>query len=405
MKRYMYFGNHFLVVLLILTSCKEGGVRSPINENSGVPGKVSNVKVENLHGGAKISYGLPEGGDILYVKAVVDRKDGSKQVIKSSYYKREIVIEGFVDTTTYDVQLYSVNRSEQESEPISVEIQPLTPPIFYILNSLKVTRSFGGAKIKFENRYEGKVTIAVLAKDSLGEFKDAGKYYTQEEEGVFYVHGYPPVTRKFGVYVRNRWGNHSDTVYSDITPLYEEEISKQGFKEVNLPTDTYEQNFCCDSAFNNLWDGITHVNVNIFSTQPGTVIPQWFTIDMGVKAKLNRFKVYSRWDPKGAGAYSQSDPKVIELWGSNQPDPDGSWDSWTKLGRFVAKKPSGSPPGQRTAEDVDYATVQGHEFIIPNAEEAPAVRYIRFKTVETWTTAKGNGVTLNELTFWGNIVK
>lgn len=154
-----------------------------------------------------------------------------------------------------------------------------------------------------------------------------------------------------------------------------------------------------------LWDGRIDVYPGVFQTIPGTSFPQWFTFDMGVKARLDRFIVYSR--PSHVyGAYTAADPRVIILWGSNDPNPDGAFDSsWHKLGKFVAIKPSGLPPGQATAEDYTFAVIKGRHFRIPDAAQKPAVRYIRFETVDTFTPNHGNGINFEEFTFFGQIIK
>jgi len=93
--------------------------------------------------------------------------------------------------------------------------------------------------------------------------------------------------------------------------------------------------------------------------------------------------------------YSQQDVKRFEVWGSNDPAADGSWDSWTKLLTCESIKPSGLPTGQTSEEDVAYAKA-GERFVFP--EGTPAVRYIRIKVLETW--GEDNWSTTSELTFW-----
>src|SRR3546814_8332243 len=96
---------------------------SPVNTNDKQPVKVSNVEVENLPGGAKISYTLPTSENILYIKAIYEIRDGVEQEVKSSYYNRSLLIEGFPDTQEYDVKLYTVSHGEVESEPLTVQVR------------------------------------------------------------------------------------------------------------------------------------------------------------------------------------------------------------------------------------------------------------------------------------------
>ena len=79
---------------------------------------------------------------------------------------------------------------------------------------------------------------------------------------------------------------------------------------------------------------------DVFIPSP-TPIPQWFTFDLGVKARLSRFKFHHQYN---TAHYVAGDPKVMEVYGSNNPNPDGSWDSWI-LGTFESIKPSGLASG------------------------------------------------------------
>jgi hypothetical protein len=254
--------------------------------------------------------------------------------------------------------------------------------------------TFGGVDVSFLNESKADVKITVLTPDSLGDLTTADIHYTQIDSGDFSVRGYDSVERKFGVFVRDRWNNYSDTLFENIKPFYEEELDKNNFQEVHLGTDTYEA-FCCGWVMSNLWDGITNVGSPVFHTKASGGMPQWFTFDLGERAKLSRFKIYSRNTGGNDGAYYAADPKVWEIWGSNDPNPDGSWESWTFLGRFTSIKPSGQ--ATPTAEDIQYACVDGQNFNF--AADIPAVRYLRFKTLQTWGGA--TRIYIAELTFWG----
>src|SRR5699024_8356019 len=94
-----------------------------------------------------------------------------------------------------------------------------------------------------------------------------------------------------------------------------------------------------------------------------------------------RFMLWQMGSDNHAYLYWNANVKEFELWGSNEPDADGSWDSWIKLGVYNVHKPSGISGDNRTQEHID-AALAGHEFEIP--ENSPAVRYIRIKVLDTW---------------------
>lgn len=98
--------------------------------------------------------------------------------------------------------------------------------------------------------------------------------------------------------------------------------------------------------------------------------------------------------------FQRGNLKTWEVWGrTDTPPADGSWDGWTKLMDCESHKPSGLPVGQHTAEDWEYLQA-GEDFEFP--AEAPPVRYIRFKVLETWGGM--DFIHFTEFTFWGNVI-
>ena len=172
---------------------------------------------------------------------------------------------------------------------------------------------------------------------------------------------------------------------SSVTlPLFERQLDKSLFNVMALPTDAHDD---YGWHMQNLWDEV--YNPAGFATTPG--VPSWFTFDVGVSTTLSRFKTWQSNDR----LYDQQSVKTFEVWGSNNPNPDGSWDSWTKLMTCNSVKPSGLPVGQNTDADIAYAKA-GEEFFFPVA--TPKVRYLRFKLLQNW--GNRNFMTMEELTFW-----
>lgn len=393
---YRYLVMFCLFFIAILCGCKETDT-APLDKGDQAPQPVSNVTIEPTAGGAKIAYNRPE--NMLYVKATYFIRDGVEREVKASYYNSMLEIEGFSEVREYEVRLYAVSRGENSSAPVVLKVVPLPPPIVSVFKTLQMQSIFGGVRILFENASEADLSINLLTQDSFGEFVPAETFYTKRKAGSVNARGYAPVEKKFGVYLRDRWNNHSDTLYASVTPLFEVELAKNKFKGVNLPTDTYEQH-CCGNGLGSLWDGKWNVSGNDFHSKPGTGLPQWFTIDLGVTVSLSRFKFYHRKsDGIGAasGAYNGADPKLFELWGSNNPNADGSWGNWELISEFQSVKPSGLPVGSVSSEDFQFAVIDGEDFDIPPG--TPKYRYLRWKTKKVWGSL--DHVYMEELTFWG----
>ena len=161
----------------------------PLDAEVGAPLPVTNVKIENLSGAAKITYKLPDDHKLLYVKAecVIN---GKVTEVKSSAYTNELTIEGFGEAGEYEVKLYSVSLSESASAPLIVKVNPLAPPYEKAYQSLTLNETFGGASISFENPTEANLAIQILATDSTGNWKVAETYYTKKGKRYFLCTGF-----------------------------------------------------------------------------------------------------------------------------------------------------------------------------------------------------------------------
>lgn len=379
----------FLVIVILFVGCDEAYKGVPMVDTDDIaPSPVSDVIIENISGGAILSYTLPNSDNLLYVLAEYSRKDGVVSEKKASYYHNSLTLEGFPDTIAYPVNLYAVSRGGKKSDPVSVTIHPLTPPVISVFNSLSVKRTFGGMYVNFENEAETDIKISVTTTDSLSNVYIADTYYTKMKLGNFSIRGFAPEPRSFGVYVSDRWGNVSDTAYHEIVPLFEQKLDKSKFREFHLPGDNWMAHG--GRVMERLWDE-GYSNNEQFASERGHGFPQSFAFDLGVHATLSRFLLYPRVD---ASAFLNM-PKTFEIWGSTSPNPDGSWDNWVKLLDGEIIKPSGLPIGEVSQEDLDYAA-GGIEFEF--SPDTPPVRYIRFKTLSVFAQ---DNVAIWELTFFG----
>ncbi|MGX5816738.1 DUF5000 domain-containing lipoprotein [Chitinophaga lutea] len=394
--------NAFLYILILLTAtvaCKEE-TPQPINGGAKAPGKVSNVTAERLPGKVLLKYDIPSDPQLLYVKAVYETRPGNQMETISTFYQPRMTLEGFGDTTEREVKLYAVSRSETASEAVTIKVKPGTPPVQSVLASLDFTGDFGGITARFLNPDSANIAIGVVTRDAKNDVLQADMHYTNQAEGEFSVRGFDATERWFGLYVRDRWQNYSDTVWKLLTPLYEQQLDKSRFRALKLATDAATFG---SGPIPNLWNDVvtggSTSNKTWFRSANGSGIPHWITFDMGVTAKLSRFLEI----PRGAFdetnlLYSAGDPQLFEIWGSTNYSPDGSFSGWTKLMDCEVTKPSGLPVGVNSNEDITRAQ-EGHQFKLPPG--LPPVRYIRIKSVQTFGNA--DYFWMAELTFFGEI--
>jgi hypothetical protein len=405
-----------LFLLVVLASCYKEELHKTIYSSEGAPGPVSNAVVKNIHGGAIIEYSLPDNENLLYVKAVFERQ-GKIVESKSSFYKKSILIEGLGDTLQREVKLYTVSRSEESSQPVSITINPLAPAIKDVLTSLQIKESFGGMNINFQNPESTgekpyNIVIGIVGWDStLNEWKDVDAYYTGLSGGNFSVRGLAAVKRKFGFFVKDTWNNITDTIVQELTPIYEEEIdgSKITYAKGKFPVPqiaplpigggpVLEPGNLSSWPFDNLFDG--EIGNNGFHSNEKNPIPAWFAMDLGKTIRLSRYKVWQRMhDNNTTYFYSHGNPHEWEIWGTNTPN---DVNSWVLLDHEIMVKPSDLPIGQVNNDDVEIAR-NGHEYEFPLS--TPAVRYIAWKHIDNWASIKGatGFLHMSELRFWGQI--
>lgn len=383
-------------VVLALNACKEEK-HAPAKSSDWKPDPVRNISVENLHGAARLTYSLTEHPELMYVVAEFNTH-GTMRNAKTSYYNNTLLLEGFGDTSPYEVNVYAVSRSEVYSDPVTITVNPQTPPAALAYESLTIREDFGGAWATFTNEAKADLGITIMHKDETDNWVTDEVLYTEKESGGLAARGLEAKPTVFGIYVQDRWGNYSDTLIAELTPIFERVIPKP-FTAVVLPGDnttTYSNN-TAGYGIHHLWDGEAAGALNtIFYTAVNSGVPTWFTFDLGVTTRLSRFLYQQRSDVITV-QWSHGNPRYFEVWGrADMPNPDGSWDGWTKLMDVESVKPSGLPVGQNTDEDLELL-YRGEEFTFP--QDIPEVRYIRIKVNETWN--KQTFIHIAELTFWG----
>lgn len=255
--------------------------------------------------------------------------------------------------TTYQAVLQ--NRAYHASQPYEVYEDGSVTMYFNAPDTLNT-----GTEIRYTSRDDQEKTVFILPQDNDITLSDY-----QFGTTIQYRSGYVPEP------------NAADTMYTLSwetfpTILYIVEADKSLFQPLYLPNDATD---AWGWVLTNLWNGNTTGDQG-FHTH-GVGFPLSFSLDMGVEAALTGVRLWQRYSDR----YNVGNPKRFEIWGSNDPAPDGSWDSWTKLGAFTNIKPSGLPLGQNSdADNAAAAAGELYEFDEPMA----SVRYLRFRILEAW---------------------
>lgn len=375
--------KHTLIIAAItllagVWSCKKEDVNGIKENHGGTPGVVSNVTVQNEHGAATISYVLPNDDDLLYVKAVYTLPNGTPREVKSSYYSNQLRVDGFADTLKHTIQLYAMNRSEVAGEPVEAQITPLVPDFQLVYRSLSVRATAGGIRIKSVNPFKGDVVIVPMV-DSMnqGEWKPLDNVYTSDSVIAVSIRGLSPIQMKFAFCVRDRWLNHTDTMFATLTPNKELAIDKSDFFAYQCDNDT-KMSF--GTTVDLMWKGLLSNEWPCTYTDESSGIPTTITWGVGpAPVKLTRFNLLTR--KEGSLWYSKGSPRRFEIYGSNTPTHDGDWSQWTKILTCEVVKPSGLPLGTENNAD-NAAGSAGFQFDFD--EDTPPYRYLRLKCLQNW---------------------
>lgn len=389
----MHIINYILyigVVLLLCSACTED-IPGPLSDAGSQPDQVSNVTVESRPGGAKLRYQVPDNEDLLYVKAVYEFPKGNFREVRASMYVDTLIIEGIGNTEVRPVSIYAVSRSEKVSEPVVVDILPETPPVETVAASLEANATFGGLTVFYDNVLRYSIVIEVMKKVA-GEWIIIDSHYTNNNSGLFAVRGQAAEPAEFGIFVRDRWSNRSDTVVSELTPLYEIQLPAPTW--LNSLASDYNQ-FYLNNHYGRMFDGITTPGnyAGTLLSSPASDLPSSFSLDFGAPVTFSRFKY---WMPQSDqyGTFSYASPEKWQLWGTNTLADD--WEQWTLISEYTAVKPSGAPTG--TLTDLDRQTAYaGLDFDFPIG--TPPYRYIRWRTTKNFGSL--SAVQITELAFFG----
>lgn len=404
MKKMRPYTIFTLACFVLLSSCEED-VRGPLTKDPNPPGIVSEVSVTNLPGGARISYAVPDDEDALLVEASYTLDNGKQVTTKSSVFKNFVIVQGLRVIRPQDVALVSVDRSNNRSEPVMVSITPETAPVDKLFASFELVEDFGGVRLKYNNEDKISAELLLYAADENGNLVYRQSAFIADDQKSHHTfRGFDPVATRFGAAAIDRWDNVTEIFEAEKTPLHEVILEHENFKDIFLTGDEKDAFGWTKS---NLWNGsIDGSGFHTAQGLPGTVVPPYtegyhmFTVDLGVTAKLSRFKF---WQRQGSWIFTHGNPRYFEVWGIDAlpADNGASLEGWTKLianGEVI--KPSGGALGSNSAEDVAQAA-SGEEFEFPI--DAPPVRYVRFVNIESWST--GKFMHMMELDFWGQVIE
>ncbi|WP_372948473.1 DUF5000 domain-containing lipoprotein [Mariniphaga sp.] len=412
LRNSILYGSILVCIASFLLSCgSEFNVQDLTSGDSQAPSNPTVDNVLNSSGSVTIECLLPPEEDVLYLMAEYN-VNGVQRVVKSSFYKPVLFLDGFPEAGDYKVIIKAVDRNENESSGIQLTVSPTTPSYIIAGNNISIEATFSGVIVRWQGNVEkDELIIQLLGYDDEGEIVILDDNYTDFEKGWFLSmdpsYGYSE--REFGVVVIDRWGNTSQATWKSLQPLFDEQLDHTKMSPVRdyaMP-GAYDiaEGLCVDvgpnfrdpqTQFAHLFDG----QLNTYYETGDGVPPFSFTFDLGVTANLSRYKYYQRDDGSGTNfSFNHNTIKKWRVYGSLTKEPCLDHPSWKLLGTYEMVIPSGEDVP--TQGDFDAADAGFDYFIDIEATNIP-VRFIRFAIDENWSG--GTMAHFGELMIWGVIL-
>ena len=407
----------YLFAALVVCACSSDlGGRVDQYADVPVPSPVTIASIRNISGGAVIKINIP---DDEYLKGVVAyyERNGKEVNARISRYVDSLTVEGFADTDAHVVRIHSFNVNGELSDPVEATVNPLMPAIKSV--GVNMVDTFGGVKIYLTgNESLSDLAVCLLKCDDLNDmgkplkdmkWVEVTTMFTSSNDIRLTRRGLEPEEAIFGVYVRDHWGNISDTTTAVLTPLWEAKLdtvkTADGrnayiFKDAHITDDNCTSTNASWYPVSALWDnsGLSEIP-HFFVSEEGGPSPTWLTIDLGRNARLSRITTLPRI---GYVIYGGGAVRDYEFWGSLAPtgksvdptedNPYGFDETWFCLGKFTQAKPSGylenGLPGTVTVEDRDTYNA-GNDFeldrdVYPRCNDE--LRYLRVVFANTFNT-------------------
>ena len=400
----------------LLDACKEA------NQKGEKPAPLVAYDATPIHGGAIITYSIPEDPNILYVMAEYER-NGKSFVERASIYVNSLTIQGFNTMEPVSAKLYTVNDNETRSEPLKIDFTPLESPVSLAFKSANIISSFGGITVSWENITQTELSVCIMIEED-GVMIEKDMYFSSRENEIYPFRGFESVETIFALTFEDKWKNVSDTVYFTGTPLFEILVPKPWIDiRGTLPYDNVS------GILSDLWNNSYGFrDASAYLTTSGSKGSS-FTFDFGQVVKLSLMTLWPYVQDGNFTApvvvYGNLNVLAFEMWGTKAIDPsrlfgDPSYwlhpnsamenglelpahtfmDDWVYLGRYEVERLD--LQGTATENEMFAKAAEGYQYEF--SLECESVRIIRFFPLcsSTGCPISNNWWRIGELSFWGD---
>lgn len=213
------------VISLWILSCNDKDM-----DNTPAPAQVTDLSYVKTHGGAIISYKIPEDKHLSFVRAKYINSQNVEVSKVSSKFDYKIEVDGFVDLKPHTIKLYSVGLNGKESKAAQIEIVPDTSYIDLIKESLKLEPILGGVRATWFSPTDKTVFIYVDYSDGENEYQRILSS-SHKDSVKTNIKGLDPIAYNFSITVEDFSHNKTQSLEKGtFTPMPEMKLSKANWK-------------------------------------------------------------------------------------------------------------------------------------------------------------------------------
>ena len=125
-----------MFIIFFIIACEESERFKLQYDDKIPPNSPQYLYYKPTYGGARIYFKQPEDTDVLTIDVTYTIKNGEQRRFSTSYLSNSIDISGFDSDKPCIVELFAVDRAGNESEKISVTINPLQPNVKQVAESI-----------------------------------------------------------------------------------------------------------------------------------------------------------------------------------------------------------------------------------------------------------------------------
>jgi hypothetical protein len=231
------------VTLIALQACREEGRFELYSGDTVAPKKPTIIDWEPFFGGAIIYFQPPDDEDLLSINAEYTNVNGRTFRFAASYFTNAITVSCMGSVDPHTVKVYSMDRTGNKSEAVSVVVTPDEPIVQRVASTVSVKPAFGSFMVEWANGLMSDVNVYIdFEFTQNGTQRSITQVFSSSEDSVRVFVENLNLTELEPVSIRARvedyYDNSSAVVdLGQITLLTDEVLPKAGWSLPDVRTE------------------------------------------------------------------------------------------------------------------------------------------------------------------------